>query len=354
MQVKPERLTDHLARKGLQPCYLVFGAEPLQALESADAVRAAARAAGVSERLVFDAASQDWATLRALSGNLSLFATRRLIEIRLGAKKPDKTATEVLQALLGDETSEDVLLVLADGLDRQQQASAWVRVCDQRGAVVACREPDPAGFREWLAGRAASHALTLSAEATEFLAVRAEGNLLAAAQEIAKLALLADTAGVAPVGGTAAPLSLDAVMAAVSDSARYDPFQCVDAALAGQSARAVRIARGLREEGTEPIVIGWSLNRELRTLARIAAAQACGTPLEAALGQQNVWSSRQGLVRRALQRHPVARLAAMLEASIRLDQLIKGSGVGNVWDDLETLLLALAGGPWIGRQGLST
>jgi DNA polymerase III subunit delta len=339
MQVKPDKLLEHLARKGLQPVYLIFGSEPLQALESADCVRTTARANGVAERLVFELASQDWGTLRGMAGNLSLFAERRLIEIRLAGKKPDKAGVDCLLDLLNDPHTMDVLLITAEGLDRQQQASTWVKACEQHGVVVACRDPDMATFRDWLSTRAATRGLTLSNEANEFLALRAEGNLLAAAQEIDKLVLLASNP----------TLDLAEVMNAVSDSARYDAFQCVDAALEGHPARTVRIARGLREEGTEPIVIGWSLNRELRTLTRLAAAQACGTPLESALTQHNVWSSRQGLVRRALKRHPVARLGLLLEASIRLDQLIKGSGIGNVWDDLESLLLALAGGPWFGR-----
>ncbi len=343
MQIKPAKFGDHLTRgEGLAPCYLLWGPEPLQLQESADAVRAAARRGGIAERLVFEAAAQDWSALRALTGNLSLFAERRLIEIRLGNKKPDKAGVECLLALLGDMTSPDVLLLTVENLDRHQQTSAWVKAFDTRGIVVACREPELPAFRDWLGERAQARGLNLTPAANEFLALRAEGNLLAAAQEIDKLVLLAVT----PV------VDVDQVLAAVSDSARYDTFQCVDAALAGSRARTVRMARGLREEGTEPIVIGWSLNRELRTLARIAAATACGTTLDNALAQQNVWASRQSLIRRALQRHTIAGLALMLEASIRLDQLIKGSGIGHAWDDLESLLLALAGGPWFGHYSL--
>ncbi|MGD9603535.1 MAG: DNA polymerase III subunit delta [Gammaproteobacteria bacterium] len=350
MQVKPERLAEHLARKGVPRCALVFGPEPLQVQESADAIRAAARAAGVTERIVFDGGTQDWGALRALAGNLSLFAERRLIEVRLGNRKPDKAGADCLLERCRDEATADVLLVTAEALDRQQQASAWAKACEQFGVVVNCRDLDPAAFRAWLEARAAARNLRLTAEAGEFLALRAEGNLLAAAQEIDKLVLLATDAG----AGAAVTLDVPQMITAVTDSARYDPFQCVDAALAGDAGRTVRIVRGLREEGTEPVVIGWSLNRELRTLARVAAAQACGTPLDAAFTQQGVWTSRQGLLRRALQRHPMGRLAVFLEASIRLDQLVKGSGVGNVWDDLETLLLAVAGGPWIGRRGTAT
>lgn len=332
MQVRPEQLPDHLARKGLQSRYLLHGPEPLQAMESADAIRAVARSAGVLERIVFDGGGQDWAGLRALSGNLSLFAERRLIEIRLGGRKPDREGLECLTDVLGDEQSLDVFLVLAGELDRRQQEAQWVQLCDRQGVVVGCREPDEKSFRGWLAGRARSRGLELTAEAIEFLALRTEGNLVAATQEIDKLVLLAE----------GATLDLEAVLAAVSDTARYDTFQCVDAALGGQPARAVRVLRGLRAEGNEPVLINFGLVRELRTLTRVAAAKACGTPLDQAFREQGAWPSRQVLLRQALQRHSVGSLGTMLEAGIRLDQLIKGHGLGNVWDDLESLLLTLA------------
>lgn len=338
MQVKPEQFAEHLKRKGLQRCYLVHGPEPLQATETADAVRAAARTADVHERLVFDGANQDWDTLRAHAGNLSLFADRRLIEVRLGAKKPDQAGAECLRDLATDTQSPDTLLITAEQLERQQLSSAWFKACDQAGVVIPCREPELGAFRSWLAARARAHGLELSDEARDFLALRAEGNLLAAAQELEKLRLTV----------TDRKLDVAAVMAAITDSARYDVFQCIDAALTGDPARTVKIVRGLQEEGTEPVVISWSVTRELRTLTRVAAEVACGKTVDAALTEQNVWSSRQALIKRALQRHPVARLSALLEASFALDQLIKGNGIGNVWDEFETLLLAVAGGPWLG------
>ncbi|MEN9728690.1 MAG: hypothetical protein RL434_3056 [Pseudomonadota bacterium] len=332
MQVRPEQLPDHLARKGLQSRYLLHGPEPLQAMESADAIRSAARGAGIAERVVFDGSSQDWTSLRGLNGTLSLFAERRLIEIRLTGKKPDRAGLECLAELLGDDQSPDVFLVLAGALDRRQQEAAWVQACERQGVVVGCREPDETAFRGWLAGRARARGLELTAEAIEFLALRTEGNLVAATQEVDKLTLLAEGSS----------LDLAAVLAAVSDTARYDTFQCVDAALAGQPARTVRVLRGLRAEGNEPVLINFGLVRELRTLTRVAAARACGASLEQAFRDLQAWPSRQPLLRQALQRHPVARLSALLEDAIRLDQLIKGHGLGNVWDDLESLLLALA------------
>lgn len=341
MQVKPELLRDHLSRKGLARCHLIYGPEPLQARESVDLVRAAARAAGAEERLVFDPAEQGWAELRAMAGTLSLFATRRLIEIRLGARKPNQEGITTIQALVADQEAPDTLLITAGELDRQQLAAAWVRGCDEAGVVTPCLEPDDQAFRRWLTQRSSAQGLKLDAEAIEFLAQRAEGNLLAAAQEIDKLELLAETN----------PLGVEAVQAAVTDTARYDTFQCIDAALAGQGARTVRILRGLAAEGNDdPVFICWALNKELRILVRVAAARATGTPLEQAFEQQRVWSSRQALLRQSLQRHPIPRLSALLEASIRIDRLIKGGGIGNVWDELETALLALAGGPWLGHE----
>ncbi|MGH8595888.1 MAG: DNA polymerase III subunit delta [Gammaproteobacteria bacterium] len=340
MQVKPERVADHLARGRLSPCYLVFGPEPLQARESGDAVRAAARAAGITERVVFDATgSPDWNTLRTSTASYSLFAERRLFEIRCGAKKPDKDGGECIAELVALPDPLDIYLITAETLDRQSQASAWFKACERYGAVIPCRDLEFTAFKHWLTARARQHDLTLSLDANEFIALRAEGNLLAAAQEIDKLALLLPNS----------TIDLNAAIVAVADTARYDVFQCVDAALEGNALRAVRMVRGLREEGTEAIVIAWSLNRELRTLTRVAAAHAAGHAVDTALAAQNVWSSRYGVVKRALQRQPLAHLAALLEASIRLDQLIKGSGFGSVWEEIENLVIALAGGPWLGR-----
>ncbi len=338
MQVRPERLQAQLTKDGPR-CYLVFGPEPLQAVESVDAIRNTARANPACERLVFDPSSANWSELRALTGNLSLFATNRLIEIRLGAKKPDKTGAETLTALIGAIDRLDTWLITAGELDRAQQNTAWFKACDQHGVVVNCRDLDRAAFNAWLAARSARAKLDISSEALEFLSDRTEGNLLAAAQELDKLQLLVTTPTV----------SLGDMMAAISDSARYDVYQCVDTALVGDQSRVVRIVRGLHEEGSEPLILGWTLNRELRVLTRVAAALACGRSMEAALAEHNVWASRQSLIRRAVQRHKVAEFAAMLEASSRIDQLIKGYGVGEVWDELEALLLRLAGAPWLGR-----
>lgn len=336
MQLKPERVAGALARPTPPAFWLVYGDEPQQRTECVDAIRAAVRAAGVDERLVFDSAvGIDWAQVQAEAGSLSLFATKRLIEIHLGGKKPDKQGVAALKALASQQ-GEDVYLVTADALGREEQNSDWYRAIDSRGAVVACRPLDAAAFRDWLAARARARGRELSAEALEVLALRAEGNLLAAAQEIDKLVLLVDSREV----------DAEQVLAAVADSSRYDVFKLVDAALAGDSARTIRMLRGLRAEGVEPVMVSWLVNRELRLLSRLAQA---GRNLEAQFAAERVWQSRQPLLRRAVQRLSVAELATLLRDSVRVDLMVKGAASGQPWDELESLYIALAGGPWFGE-----
>lgn len=336
MLVKPERLAGALARTPLPGFWLVYGDEPQQRTESVDAIRAAVRAVGVDERLVFDSAvGLDWAQVQAEAGSLSLFASKRLIEIHLNGKKPDKQGVAALKALAAQQ-GEDVFLVTTDALGREEQNSEWFRAIDSRGAVVACRPLEAAAFRDWLAARATARGRTLAPDAVEVLAIRAEGNLLAAAQEIDKLALLVDTRDV----------SAEQVLAAVADSSRYDVFKLVDAALAGDVARTVRMLRGLRAEGVEPVMVSWLVNRELRLLSRLAQA---GRSLEAQFAAERVWQSRQPLLRRALQRLAVDALATLLRDSVRVDLMVKGAASGQPWDELESLYIALAGGPWFGE-----
>lgn len=336
MQLKPDRLAGALARPTLPAFWLVYGDEPQQRTESVDAIRAAVRAMGADERLVFDSTvGIDWAQVQAEAGSLSLFATKRLIEIHLGAKKPDKQGVAALKALAAQQ-GDDVYLVTADALGREEQNSEWYRAIDGRGAVVACRPLDAAAFRDWLAARARARGRELSAEALEVLALRAEGNLLAAAQEIDKLVLLVDSREV----------DAEQVLAAVADSSRYDVFKLVDAALAGDTARTIRMLRGLRAEGVEPVMVSWLVNRELRLLSRLAQA---GRNLEAQFAAERVWQSRQPLLRRAVQRLSVAELATLLRDSVRVDLMVKGAASGQPWDELESLYIALAGGPWFGE-----
>ncbi|MSQ66778.1 MAG: DNA polymerase III subunit delta [Gammaproteobacteria bacterium] len=338
MIIKPERLAAALARPPLAPLFLIFGEEPLQRIESADAIRLAARAAGAEERLRFDAVTGiNWDALHAETQSLSLFCARRVIEIELGKKKPDAPAESFLKALASAPEGEDIFIISAEALSRDDEKKDWFAGLAARGVVVPCRLPEGAAFHHWLDARARAHGRELAAPAADLLAARTEGNLLAAAQEIDLLLLLVD----APV------ITLEHALAAVTDSARYDVYKVVDSALAGDAARAVRMLRGVREEGAEPVVISWSAGRELRLLSRVQSASS----VEAGFATERVWQTRQALLRRALQRLSPRQVQTLLRDSVRIDWMVKGMDTGEPWEELESLLIALAGGPWLGALG---
>ncbi len=338
MIVKPERLAAALERPPLAKLFLIFGEEPLQRIESADAIRTAARAAGAEERLRFDANTGiDWDYLHAETQSLSLFSARRVIEIELGKKKPDAAAERFLKTLANGPDGDDIFIISGDALSREDEKKAWFAELAARGVVVPCRLPEGAAFHQWLGTRARARGRELAAPAADLLAARTEGNLLAAAQEIDLLLLLVDS----PL------ITLEHALAAVTDSARYDVYKVVDSALAGDAARAVRMLRGVREEGAEPVVISWSAGRELRVLSRVQAAPS----VDAGFAAERIWQTRQPLLRRALQRLSTRQVQTLLRDSVRIDWMVKGMDTGEPWDELESLLVAMAGGPWLGALG---
>jgi DNA polymerase-3 subunit delta len=318
-----DSLPAHLAQR-LLPAYLVSGDEPLLAGEAADAVRARARSAGFSEREVhFIERSGDWDALRASAANLSLFAARRVLEIRLASARPGVAGNAALTALLG-HAAPDLLLILAPRLDREAQGAEWVRALEQHGAWVQVWPVDPARLTAWLRGRCRALGLEPSEAALELLAARTEGNLLAAHQELSRLALLADGRAVTP----------EVVRASVADSARFDVFQLGDSALAGDAARALRMLGGLRAEGSEATLVLWALSRTLRDLWSLRAGD--GAP-----GWQRQAAARALGARRAAQL-PYAALAARAS---RADRVIKGRLGGGAWDELALLTGELCGVP---------
>ncbi|HEY2201997.1 MAG TPA: DNA polymerase III subunit delta, partial [Solirubrobacteraceae bacterium] len=242
LKLTADSLAGQLAHT-LLPAYLVSGDEPLQAAEAADAIRARAREAGFSEREVhFIERAGDWDDVRGSAANLSLFGARRLVEIRLASGKAGVAGNAALLALLKIRDPDTLFLVLTPRLDRDAQSTEWVRTLEAHGAWVQVWPVDAQRFSGWLKGRARKLGLELDAQALELLAARTEGNLLAAHQELSKLALL----------GARGAVTADAVLAGVGDSARFDVFQLGEAVLGGQTPRALRMLAGLRAEGTEP------------------------------------------------------------------------------------------------------
>ncbi|MEI2780859.1 MAG: DNA polymerase III subunit delta [Candidatus Competibacter sp.] len=332
MRLRPDQLAAHL-RKTLALLYLVFGEEPLQALEAADAIRAAARERGHERDCLTVETGFDWNSLRQQACSPSLFAPLRLLELRMGNAKPGDAGAQALSAYAARPPEDVALLITAGKLDWNTQKSRWFAALDEAGVVVAAAPVEPQQLPGWIERRLRSRGLDPVPEAVTLLAERVEGNLLAAAQEIEKLALLADDR----------ELTAQAVLAAVGDSARYSIYDFVDAALLGQPERVARILDGLRDEGIEPVLVNWALHQESRRLAMLAFARSRGQSLEAALAEQKVWEKRKPLLRQASQRLALTGCRRLLRACARTDRTIKGAETGSPWNALLANGLRLAG-----------
>ncbi|MGE5385764.1 MAG: DNA polymerase III subunit delta [Betaproteobacteria bacterium] len=333
MLLKGEQLAAHLERE-FRPLYIVYGDDPLLVLEAADAIRAASRRQGYSEREVLTVLPGfDWNQLLAAGGNLSLFGDRKLIDLRLPTGKPGREGGAALQAWCGNLSADAALLVTLPELDWKEEKAAWFTALVQAGVAVKLTAPPLAELPGWIAGRLRRHHQTAEAEGLRFIAERVEGNLLAAHQEIEKLALLY------PAG----PLSIQQIREAVLNVARYDVDSLRDALLAGDAARLARTLDGLQQEGEAPPLVLWAMSEEIRALATIQAGLERGQPMEALLRDARVWGARQGLVKRALQRISSAKaLEAALRHAARIDRLIKGIGKGNAWEEFLRLGMRLA------------
>lgn len=333
MRIKPEQLSIHLKR-GLARVYLVSGDEPLQVEECCDAIRAQARAAGYNEREVMHAAKDfEWSTLAQAAQTLSLFAQRRLLEVRIVTGKPGDAGSTALCAYANNPAPDTLLVIICPKLDAQTQKSKWFAALEQVGVTVQVWPITVTQMPAWITRRMIAKGMQVSTDAAVLLAERVEGNLLAAVQDIEKLYLLHG-----PVR-----IDLDAVTQAVADSARYDIFEFVDTALKGDAARAARMLAGLRGEGAEIVLVLWALTKELRSLASMAYDCRSGMSAEQVLVKYHVWDKRKLLVKHALQTHKLEAWQGWLRMGARIDRTIKGQRTGNVWDDLLQLSLEVAG-----------
>ena len=320
MQLRAEQLPAQLAR-GLQPIYTIHGDEPLLAQEAGDAVRAAARAAGYVERKVFSVSGAhfDWSALLGSAQAMSLFAERQLIEIRIPGGKPGKDGSEALQRYCEHLSDDLMTIVHLPRLDRQQQQSAWFVALDRAGANIAVQPVERGLLPAWIAQRLATQGQRVAEgqigqQTLAFFADRVEGNLLAAHQELQKLALLYPTG----------ELGFDQVEAAVLNVARYDVFKLGEAVLAGQTARVLRMLDGLQAEGEAAVLVHWSLAEDIRALKRVKDALAQGKPLPMAFNESRVWGVKQRLYERVLPLLAEHQLAHLVESASICDGVIKG------------------------------
>jgi DNA polymerase-3 subunit delta len=335
MELTPERLAAQLAAEPLRPAYLIAGPEPLRVLEAADALRLQARAQGYAEREVFEAEGNqrepDWDALHATLSAPSLFSARRLIELRLPTGKPGKQGAELISGFCADPAPDVALAIIAGDWSRAH-AGKWSEAIGRIGHIVVAWAVKPHELPDWIERRLRARGLSADREAVQSLCDRVEGNLLAAAQEIDKLALLSD-------GQTIDAARMEAL---VADAARYDVFRLVDAALGGQPLQVSRMLAGLRGEGEAvPALLGMVV-MELQRAAALARVQARGGNLTSEFKAQRIWDSKQALYKRALQRHAAPRWESFVVGAGRVDRIAKGRAAGDAWQALERLLLAVA------------
>jgi DNA polymerase-3 subunit delta len=331
MRIDSEQLPQHLSR-GLKSLYVIYGEELLLALEAADRIRARALEQGFNERRVLIAEQGfDWGELAMASNSLSLFAPKRVLDLRIPGGKPGKEGSEALQLLAGTLPQDTVILITLSGADRQAQKSKWFEALDAVGVAVQAAAVKRDRLGQWLAGRLALQGQQADARTIEFLIDRVEGNLMAAHQEVQKLALL-----FAP-----GPLPFDDVANAVVDVARFNVFDIGATLLKSDRAQFVRMLDGLRAEGAAAPLVLWAIAEEARAMARVQAAMAQGRPLAQALRDARVWGPRQDLMPAALRSLGRAQLLASLRHAAEIDRMIKGLGSGDVWDALLQLGLEL-------------
>lgn len=332
MRLYPEKLAGHL-KQHLLPVYLVSGDEPLLVQECCDQIRQKARESGCHEREIIDAnvPKFNWQDILHSAASMSLFADRKLVELRLASGKPGVEGSSALCEYLDIRGEEDVLLLVSGKIDKQSTNSKWYKALDKAGATIAVWPVDAKSLPRWLQQRVSAAGMSIDDDALHLLCDRVEGNLLAAVQEVEKLKLLA----------AGAKITRQTVTAAVSDNARYNLFDMADNALKGDATASLRMLHGLRAEGAEPPVVLWTLAREIRTLCEAQAACDRGLGAQQALSALRVWPSRMPLMQAALERHDASSLSLLLEQAYRTDGSIKGFAGGQPWDNLERLVADL-------------
>ncbi|UOO81442.1 DNA polymerase III subunit delta [Uruburuella testudinis] len=319
----------------LQPLYVIHGEEDLLRLEALDTLRAAARRQGYLNREVYtaDAASFDWNELLQAAGSIGLFADLKLLEIHIPNGKPGKNGGDALQTLAGRLPEDTAVIVMLPKLERAQMQAKWFTALAQRAVVLEAKAVSGAALPQWIQGRLQQAGLAIEADALALFAERVEGNLLAAKQEIDKLALLH------PPGHL---VGMDDAEAAVANVARFDVFQLAGAWMSGDAARTSRLLEGLEADGEEPVLLLWAVAEDIRTLIRLTAALKQGQSIQAVRNSLRLWGDKQTLAPMAVKRISISRLLAALQDCAKIDRMIKGAQTGNAWAEFKHMVSGLA------------
>lgn len=332
MRLTQAQLELHL-KQDLQPIYVLVGDEPLAQRECLDAIRVAATTQGFDERtsLIVER-SFNWQQVQNFGQSISLFSSRRLLELNIPNGKPGVEGAKALQALATKALPDTSVIIILPTLERDAKNSAWFSALESHAQVITLSEVDATNLPKWIANRLAQQGQHTSIQTLEFLAHQVEGNLLAANQEVQKLSLLY------PQG----ELSDEVVREAVLNVSRYDPFQLGEAVLAGDAERTVRILQGLQDEGETAVAVMNPLMWVLRPLVRIKQAEMRGANLTAAMTNARIYGDKQALVKRALTRLSLRQLDAALQKLVDIDKMAKGVMLGDAWLEISRLCFGLA------------
>ena len=332
VRLDSNQLKQHL-NHNLSPLYVLLGDEPLAQSECLDAIRLAARKAGADERTSYIAERNfNWQQIQSFSQELSLFSSKRILEIYIPSGKPGVDGGKVLTTLAANLIPDTTIIIVLPSLEREAKNSAWFNALQSASTLIELKEIAPSQLPQWLAARLAQQNQSTEAASLAFIAHQVEGNLLAAHQEIQKLALLY------PAG----EISVEAVRESVLNVSRYDAFQLGEAVLAGDAARTSRILQGLQDEGENAVAVMNPLMWVLRPLLRIKHAEARGENLITAMTNARIYGDRQSLVKRALARLSVRQLEAALQKLCDIDKTAKGVMQGDAWLELSRLCFGLA------------
>ncbi len=329
----PQALLEAHLKQGLQDIYLLVGDEPLAQRECLDAIRAAARNQGFDERASLTVERNfNWSQIQAYGQSISLFSSRRLLELNIPSGKPGIEGSKALQALVNKPLVDTTVVITLPSLERDAKNSAWFNALEANAQTITLHEIDAASLPKWIASRLALQDQHASTQTLEFLAHQVEGNLLAANQEVQKLGLLY------PPG----ELTDAVVREAVLNVSRYDAFQLGEAVLQGDITRTVRILQGLQDEGESAVAVMNPLMWVLRPLVRIKLAAIRGENITSAMSNARIYGEKQALVKRAIARLSLRQLEAALQKLADIDKTAKGVMVGDAWLEISRLCFGLA------------
>lgn len=327
MQLYPNKLDDNLAQ-GLKPCYLIFGDEPQQKFEAIDKIRQFAKQQGFDEQHCMVAGVDfNWHKLTEASQAMSLFSNRQYFELELPSGKPGSAGAATLIALAAQQSPDTLLLLHGPKIGKDVQRTKWFKALDKQGVYLPCYPVEGRHLQQWISQRLAQAGLNACAENCAMIADFCEGNLLAARQEIDKLALLFPHE----------PLTAEKIHQSLIDQSRYDVFQLVDTLLAGDARRAIKILYSLESEGVEPNFIVWALIREWQTLQQISFAQQQRQQVN--WQKLRVWQNKQSLYQSAIRRLTPTMLTHMQRKLEYMDKALKSESIPRPYIELCHLCL---------------